>query len=146
MKSFNSIVSILCFLCTFWHSKNIASEQVVISKHDSHINLLSKIEEKSLQLSDIQHSQDWQKNYLPNQVNQDKSLWGKFNIMFDNPDEQQYFLSIGNPQLDYVDIFLLDEKNRILGSFLMGSNLDYSKRALKHRIFIAPLSAEQQVV
>ena len=150
MKSFNSIVSILCFLCAFWHSKNIASEQVVISKHDSHINLLSKIdwliEEKSLQLSDIQHSQDWQKNYLPNQVNQDKSLWGKFNIMFDNPDEQQYFLSIGNPQLDYVDIFLLDEKNRILGSFLMGSNLDYSKRALKHRIFIAPLSAEQQVV
>ena len=150
MKSLYSIGLMLCFLCAFWHSKNIASEQVIISKHHSHINLLGKIdwliEEKSLQLSDIQHLQDWQTSYFPNQVNQDKSLWGKFNIVFDDPDEEQYFLTVGNPQLDYVDVFLLDEKDRILGSYLMGGNRDYSKRALKHRSFITPISAEQQTV
>ncbi|PKG99860.1 EAL domain-containing protein [Paraglaciecola sp. MB-3u-78] len=150
MKSLYSIGLMLCFLCAFWHSKNIASEQLVISKQNSHINLLGKIdwlvEDKSLQLSDIQHLQDWQTGYLPNQVNQDKSLWGKFNIVFDDPDEEQYFLTVGNPQLDYVDVFLLDEKDRILGSYLMGGNRDYSKRALKHRLFITPIGAEQQVV
>jgi diguanylate cyclase (GGDEF)-like protein/PAS domain S-box-containing protein len=150
MKSLYSIGLMLCFICAFWHSKNIASEQVVISKQNSHINLLGKIdwlvEDKSLQLSDIQHLQDWQTGYLPNQVNQDKSLWGKFNIVFDDPDEEQYFLTVGNPQLDYVDVFLLDEKDRILGSYLMGGNRDYSKRALKHRLFITPIGAEQQVV
>mgnify|MGYP000488299629 FL=1 len=150
MKSLYSIGFMLCFLCAFWHPKNIASEQVIISKHDSHINLLGKIdwliEAKSLQLSDIQNLQDWQTSYVLDQVNQEQSLWGKFNIVFDNPAEEQYFLTIGNPQLDYVDVFLLDEKDRILGSYLMGSNRDYSKRAFKYRTFITPISAEQQTV
>ena len=150
MKSLYSIGFVLCFLCAFWHPKNIASEQVIISKHDTHINLLGKIdwliEAKSLQLSDIQNLQDWQTSYMPNQINQDQSLWGKFKIVFDNPAEEQYFLTIGNPQLDYVDVFLLDEKDRILGSYLMGSNQDYSKRAFKYRTFITPISAEQQTV
>ena len=128
----------------------MASEQVVISKHNSHVNLLGKIDwlitEKSMQLSDIQNLQDWQPSYMPNQVGQDKSLWGKFNIVFDDPDEEQYFLTVGNPHLDYVDVFLLDEKERILGSYLMGGNRDYAKRPFKHRLFITPISAEQQTV
>jgi diguanylate cyclase (GGDEF)-like protein/PAS domain S-box-containing protein len=150
MKSPYSIGLMLFFLCAFWHPKNIASEQVMISKHNSHINLLGKIdwliEAKSLQLSDIQHLQNWQTSYLPDQVNQDQSLWGKLKIVFDNPNEEHYFLTVGNPQLDYVDVFLLDEKDRILGSYLMGSNRDYSKRAFKYRTFITPISAEQQTV
>ena len=150
MKSPYSIGLMLCFLCAFWHPKNIASEQVMISKHNSHINLLGKIdwliEAKSLQLSDIQHLQNWQTSYFPDQVNQDQSLWGKLKIVFDNPNEEHYFLTVGNPQLDYVDVFLLDEKDRILGSYLMGSNRDYSKRAFKYRTFITPISAEQQTV
>lgn len=150
MKSLYSIGLMLCLLSAFWHSKNIASEQVVISKHDSHINLFSQIdwliEEKSMQLSDIQNLQDWQTSYIPNQVSQDKSLWGRFNIVFDYPEEEQYFLTVGNPQLDYVDVFLLDEKDRILGSYLMGGNRDYSKRPFKHRLFITPISSDQQTV
>jgi diguanylate cyclase (GGDEF)-like protein/PAS domain S-box-containing protein len=150
MKSLYSIGLMLCFLSAFWHSKNIASEQIVISKHNSHINLLGEIDwlvkEKSLQLSDIQHLQDWQTSYKPSQVSQDDSLWGKVKIVFDDPDEEQYFLTVGNPQLDYVDVFLLDEKDRILGSYLMGGNRDYSNRAFKHRSFITPISAEQQAV
>lgn len=150
MKSHYSIGIILCFLSAFWHSNNIASEQVVISKHNSHVNLLGKIDwliaGKRTQLSDIQNLQDWQPSYKPNQVNQDKSLWGKFNIVFDAPNEEQYFLTIGNPHLDYVDVFLLDEKGRILGSYLMGGNRDYAKRAFSHRLFLTPISAEQQAV
>ena len=150
MKSLYSIGLMLCFLSAFWHSNNMASEQVVISKHNSHINLLGKIDwlitEKSMQLSDIQNLQDWQPSYMPNQVGQDKSLWGKFKIVFDDPDEEQYFLTVGNPHLDYVDVFLLDDKERILGSYLMGGNRDYAKRPFKHRIFITPISAEQQTV
>ncbi len=55
-------------------------------------------------------------------------------------------MTVGNPQLDYVDVFLLDEKERILGSFLMGCNRDYSKRPFKHRLFITPFSADQQTI
>ena len=109
MKSLYSIGFMLCFLCAFWHPKNIASEQVIISKHDSHINLLGKIdwliEAKSLQLSDIQNLQDWQTSYVLDQVNQEQSLWGKFNIVFDNPNEEHYFLTVGNPQLIMLMFF-----------------------------------------
>jgi diguanylate cyclase (GGDEF)-like protein/PAS domain S-box-containing protein len=150
MKSLHSIVVVLCFLSAFWHSNSMTSEQVVISKHNSHVNLLGKIDwlmaEKRMQLSDIQNLQDWQPNYIPNQVSQDKSLWGRFNIMFDDPDEEQYFLTIGNPNLDYVDFFLLDEKDRILSSYLMGGNRDYAKRHFRHRLFIIPISSDQQAV
>jgi len=128
----------------------MASELVVISKHNSHVNLLNKIDwlitEKSVQLSDIQNLQDWQPSYMPNQVTQDKSLWGKFNIVFDDPNEEQYFLTVGNPHLDYVDVFLLDEKDRILGSYLMGGNRNYAKRPFRHRLFIAPVNSGQQAV
>ena len=150
MKSLYSISLMLCFICAFWHSNNIASEKVVISMHNSHVNLLGKIEwlitEKNMQLSDIQNLQNWQLNYIPNQIRTDKNLWGKFNIEFAGPGEEQYFLTIGNPQLDYVDVFLLDEKDRILGSYLMGGNRNYSKRPFKHRLFITPINAEQQTV
>ncbi len=150
MKSLYSTGLMLCFISIFWQSNNMASEQVVISKHNSHVDLLGKIDwlmtEKSMQLSDIQHLQDWLPSYIPNQVNQDKSLWGKFNIVFDDPDEEQYFLTVGNPHLDYVDVFLLDEKDRILGSFLMGGNRDHTIRLFKHRLFITPISSAQQVI
>jgi diguanylate cyclase (GGDEF)-like protein/PAS domain S-box-containing protein len=150
MKSLYLVGLMLCFTSVFWHSNNMASEQVVISEHSSHIDLLGKIDwlmtEKSMQLSDIQHLQDWQPSYIPNQVSQDKSLWGKFSIVFDDPDEEQYFLTVGNPHLDYVDVFLLDEKSRILGSFLMGGNRDHTTRPFKHRLFITPISSAQQVI
>ena len=150
MKSLYWLGLMLCFLSAFWHSNNIASEQVVISKHNSHENLLGKIDwlitAKRMQLSDIQNLQNWQPSYIPNQVSQDKSLWGKFNIVFDDPDEEQYFLTIGNPHLDYVDVFLLDKKDRILGSYLMGGNRDYAKRHFRHRLFITPINSDQQAV
>jgi diguanylate cyclase (GGDEF)-like protein/PAS domain S-box-containing protein len=123
---------------------------VEISKHNSHVNLLGQIDwliaDKRMQLSDIQNLKDWQSSYKPNQINQDKSLWGKFNIVFDAPIEEQYFLTIGNPHLDYVDVFLLDEKSRILGSYLMGGNRDYAKRVFSHRLFLTPINAEQQAI
>ncbi|MFT6779646.1 MAG: hypothetical protein ACJAV1_003589, partial [Paraglaciecola sp.] len=94
MKSLYSISLMLCFICAFWHSNNIASEKVVISMHNSHVNLLDKIEwlitEKNMQLSDIQNLQNWQPNYIPNQIRTDKNLWGKFNIEFDDSGEEQY--------------------------------------------------------
>jgi diguanylate cyclase (GGDEF)-like protein/PAS domain S-box-containing protein len=150
MKSLYSIGLMFCLLGAFWPTYNMASEQVVISKQNSEINLLDKIDwlitEKSMQLSDIQNLQDWQHSYIPNQVSQDKSLWGKINIVFDDPEEEQYFLTVGNPNLNYVDVFLLDEKDRILGSYLMGGKRDYAKRLFRHRLFITPISAEQQAV
>jgi diguanylate cyclase (GGDEF)-like protein/PAS domain S-box-containing protein len=150
MKSLYSIGLMLCFLSAFWHSNNMASEQVVISKQNSHVNLLGKIDwlvtEKSKQLSDIQNLQDWQPSYSPNKISHERSWWGKFNIVFDDPDEEQYFLTVGNPHLDYVDVFILDEKDRILGSYLLGGNRDYAKRLFRHRLFITPINVEQQAV
>jgi diguanylate cyclase (GGDEF)-like protein/PAS domain S-box-containing protein len=150
MKSLYSIGLVLCFLSAFWHSGSMASEQLVISKYNSHLDLLGKIDwlitERSMQLSDIQHLQGWQPSYIPSQVSQDKSLWGKFSIVFVDPDKEQFFLTVGNPHLDYVDVFVLDEKDRILGSYLMGGERRYAQRPFKHRLFITPISSNQQVV
>jgi diguanylate cyclase (GGDEF)-like protein/PAS domain S-box-containing protein len=150
MKIIYSIALMLCFLGALWSPISAASEQVVISKQHSKVNLLPKIDwlvaDKNLQLSDIQNLQEWQTNFFPNQISQDKNLWGKINIEFDDPQEKRYFLTIGNPYLNYVDIFLLDEKDRILGSYLMGVNRDYSKRTFRHRLFITPINSEQKTI
>lgn len=149
MKSLYSIGLILCFIGAFGSSISIASEQMVISKQQDQVNLLPHISwlvtEKNRQLSDIQNLQDWQSNYVPSQISPDKSLWGKINIVFDEPQEKRYFLTVSNPYLNYVDIFLLDEKDRILGSYLMGSHREYTKRPFRHRLFITPINSEQQV-
>lgn len=81
MKPLYSIALMLCIFDAFGSSISMASEQVVISKHNSQVNLLPQIDwlvaEKNKQLSDIQNLQDWQTSYFPNQISQDKSLWVK---------------------------------------------------------------------
>ncbi|WP_299080225.1 EAL domain-containing protein [uncultured Paraglaciecola sp.] len=150
MKSLYSIGLILCFLSAFLHTNSMASNQVVISKDHHYANLQPNIDwlvaDKSVQLSDIQNLQDWQSIPKPNQLNKNKTLWGKLNIEFVDPDEDQYFLTVSNPNLDYVDVFILDEKDRILGAYLMGGNRDYAKRPYRHRLFITAINSAQSAV
>lgn len=149
MKSFFYVGWVLAALSVFLHFESLAEPtQVVITKNDEQTNLLKQfvwqVTEKNTQLSDVQNLPNWQTDYSPSLVTKDQTLWGKVSIAFDKPDEEYYFLTIGNPQLDYVSVFLLDEKDRILGSYLMGGNRDYSKRPIRHRLFIAPLNSQQQ--
>lgn len=149
MKSFFYVGWMFVILGVLLHfESNASTAQVVITKNDQHTDLFKQIvwrvTDKNAQLSDIQHLQNWQADYSPTSIKPNQSLWGKINISFNQPDEENYFLTVGNPQLDYVGVFLLDEKDRILGSYLMGGNRDYSKRPIRHRLFIAPINSQQQ--
>jgi diguanylate cyclase (GGDEF)-like protein/PAS domain S-box-containing protein len=145
------VISMTMISGIFLHLPLTASPaSIQVSNELDEIDLLDHIDwlitDKRKQLSDVQNLQNWQKNYVVQEVNQNQSLWGKVQVIFNSTDEELYFLSIGNPHLDYVDVFLLDDKERILGSYLMGGNRDYSKRPLKHRTFIAPINTQQKVV
>ena len=150
MKFPFSICLLFCLLAVFGQAKSTPANQVVLPILDSELDLLANfnwhVAEKSMQLSDIQNSQDWQPSYQSNQINEDKNLWGKVSLSFESPQDEPYFLTIGNPLLDYVDVFILDDKNRILDSYLMGSNRDYAKRPFQHRLFVTQINSLQDSV
>ncbi|KXI29499.1 diguanylate phosphodiesterase [Paraglaciecola hydrolytica] len=99
-----------------------------------------RVAQSNSQLSDIQSLDSWQDTYDAKPLSANKSLWGKLQLAFNTNSNQHYFLSIGNPQLNYVDVYILDDKNRILSSYLMGANRDINKRPINHRFFVVPLS------
>lgn len=157
MKSLFLMVWIVCLSNVSWSvdasaEPPVAGIQQLVVNHeqDTHTDILASMvwltTDKKTQLSDVQNLQHWYADYSPSDIQETQSLWGKVDIVFDAPAREQYFITVGNPHLDYVDIFLLDEKERILSSFLMGGNRDYAKRPFKHRQFIAPVQVEAKFV
>ncbi|MDU0352892.1 EAL domain-containing protein [Paraglaciecola aquimarina] len=71
---------------------------------------------------------------------------GRVTLFFAPDVKESFLLSIGNPSLDIVDVYLLDNKNRILNSYLMGSNRKLADRPFNHRHFITPIDSQQQSV
>jgi len=124
------------------------SPLIQINDNDDSIDLGSKmtwlITDKQMQLSDVQSLQDWQSQFSSPRLQAQQSLWGKLELDFQLNSQDNYFLTIGNPQLNFVDVYVLDDKSRILSSYLLGANREFSQRPISHRLFVIPLSANQQ--
>lgn len=97
--------------------------------------------EKNLQLSSIQSLATWQPSLSVTKLQASHYLWGKIELDLSHTTHSSYYLSIGNPRLDIVDIYVLDDKNRILNAYLMGAQRDFGQRPINHRQFTIPLSA-----
>ena len=148
-KVFNQLVIGLAALI-FSVSALSQPQTLFFDEHTEHLDVLAKINwlvaDKNVQLSDVQNLQDWQIGKMPAKLQKEQSLWGTVNLHYTVLSDQSFFLSIGNPYLDYVDIYLLDDKNRILSSYLMGANREFSKRPFQHRLFIVPIDPRQPMV
>jgi diguanylate cyclase (GGDEF)-like protein/PAS domain S-box-containing protein len=124
-----------------------AQVPLVIDKQLSRVDLLKSISwltaDKRSQLSDVKDLQDWQSTYVFAPLPESKSLWGKVQLNFTSDAADRHFLNIGNPQLNLVDVYVVDEKNRILNSYLMGANRDLSRRPYNHRLFVVPIDPNQ---
>jgi diguanylate cyclase (GGDEF)-like protein/PAS domain S-box-containing protein len=141
----------LCVFVVFGPTNTMAETPELILESDvGHVELLDKINwlvtDKQVQLSDVQDFQDWKSGALPSRLKPNQSLWGTLNIANDPSQDEPIFFTLGNPHLDYVDIYILDEKDRILSSYLLGGNRDYAKRSFKHRLFIVPIESGQPEV
>ena len=146
LSSLSAQLALLLFIVFWPHyaSAQVPIPTVKIVHGETSIDLASRatwlITDKNIQLSDIQSLKNWQSTYDPKPLNTNKSLWGKLQLDFSVNNSENYFLSIGNPQLNFVDVYILDDKNRILSSYLMGAKRDIAKRPINHRLFVVPLN------
>ncbi len=138
------------FVVLFWLISSAQAEEVFFDDEVNHIDLMKKITwlqtDKYVQLSDVQGLDNWQQNAMPNKLKEDKSLWGTIDLYRSISSDEPFVFKIGNPLLDYVDVYLLDDKNRILSSYLMGAKREFSKRPIEHRLFMVPIDPRQPVI
>jgi diguanylate cyclase (GGDEF)-like protein/PAS domain S-box-containing protein len=145
------LVSFVFLLLGNWSSALIAAETsttLQISPMETNINLRSHmswvITDDQIQLSDVQALNDWQTQFAATPLKSKQSLWGKLELDFNHNNQDGYFLTVGNPQLNYVDVYVLDDKSRILSTYLLGANRAFAKRPINHRLFVIPLNPSQQ--
>lgn len=144
-------IYLLFFLLTTISTSLIAEDRstiLPINHIDGSVNLSSRMTwlttDSRTQLSDVQNLFHWQAQLSTRLLSPKQSLWGKLELNFDHNSQDSYFLTIGNPQLDYVDVYLLDDKGRILRSYLLGANRKPKTRPINHRLFVIPLVPNQQ--
>ncbi|GAC15502.1 EAL domain-containing protein [Aliiglaciecola lipolytica] len=92
------------------------------------------------QLSQVQALEGWsqQTNNIP--LNKDQALWQRFSLSYQDNVDQQFLLTINNPSIDYLDAYVLDDKNRLLETYLVGAKRDLETRPFNHRNFVLPIS------
>lgn len=112
-----------------------------IYQQDFSVNLLPKFEwvlaAPHVQLSDLKNINDWHTNMPAHNSEVKQVLWGRVTLSFNALEREHAYLTIGNPALDLVDIYLLDNQERILNSYLFGAKRAFDKRQVRHRLFIA---------
>lgn len=137
-------------ICVCLISAKAFANTLTIEDDAESIDLATHIEwlitDKSNQLSDIKSHSNWQSQITANTLNENQNLWGRITLSFSPNNKEPYLLSVGNPYLNLVDIYLLDSKDRILRSHLMGADRQLSKREFKHRLFVASINSTQDTV
>jgi diguanylate cyclase (GGDEF)-like protein/PAS domain S-box-containing protein len=93
----------------------------------------------SRQLSDIRQLQNWASDLDIAPLADDQALWGKFQLHYEHTKGQRYSLIISNPNLDIVDVYILDKRGRIRSSFNVGAARPFSNRPTHYRSFAIPM-------
>jgi diguanylate cyclase (GGDEF)-like protein/PAS domain S-box-containing protein len=133
-------------LCLKMSNVYSAEHVITVDENFLQVNLREHVRalriESNKQLSEVQTIQSWPDALTTDPLEQQKSLWSNFKVRHISNSSGSYSLSIGNPSLNIVDVFILDDKNRILQSFLVGAKRDILDRPFNHRDFILPLDLE----
>lgn len=72
------------------------------------------------QLSDTVIEKDWQSELNTEPLIENQALWLKIKLLHNAFQQQNFVLSLSNPALDDVTLYMLDRKGRILRSFKNG--------------------------
>lgn len=136
---------VLLFLCYIACVHTVWAQHFIIDSSTPRIELANKLHlgtfPDNTQLSHIKKQTHWhpltQKYLQPNEA-----IWAKATLIYDDDITSRFTLVVDNPKLDYVDIFVLDEKGRIIESALMGAKRPFKNRPIPFRKF--PLSFNLQ--
>ncbi len=123
------------------------AEVLVLNEDNPHVDLSSHLTfqttDDQVQLSDIKNRELlWSVEDLPKVLSAEQSLWGKASLRYESLEKSRYTLIINNPNLNYVDIFILDELGRILHSANIGANRPFSNRPFNYREFALPFELD----
>ena len=100
-------------------SAQVELTPVNVSNSAAPINLMEHsqwlVADNRVQLSDIQELTTWRSEFSPQPLNANQSLWGKVTLTSESSNKP-FFISIDNPRIDALDIYILDERDRIINS------------------------------
>lgn len=94
------------------------------------------------QLSEVIDHRDWQQQWSSVPLAEGEKLWVRAQVRNSLPSKETFYLSIAEHSLDTVDVYILDDMQRITHSYLTGADRDYNLRTIKHRHFILPFILE----
>lgn len=136
---------VLLFLCWIACTQMVWAQHFIIDSSTTRIELASKLHlgifPASTQLSSVQKQVHW----LPlshTHLHPDEAIWAKATFIYDDDTASRFTFVVDNPKLDFVDVFILDKKGRIIQSALMGAQRPFSNRPVPFRKF--PLSFNVQ--
>lgn len=123
-------------------SAQVELTPVNVSNSAAPINLMEHsqwlVADNRVQLSDIQELTTWRSEFSPQPLNANQSLWGKVTLTSESSNKP-FFISIDNPRIDALDIYILDERDRIINSYRMGTSRPLDNGPFAHRLFVIPL-------
>lgn len=134
----------------FAAAQNTKIDPILISSDTTNIDLIPHIQElrsaERDQLSQIQSLVEWQQKTDTMPLNDGQALWLRFSLDHQDNKEGNFAIVIDNPSINFIDAYILDDKNRILESFLIGAKRQVDQDAYNHRNFVLPLNfyADQQ--
>ncbi len=125
------------------HSNNGITESIILDTSFTHIDLRDKVRllrvDSASRLSDVQAVTTWPDTLQTDPLGPDESLWAHFAVNYTESLPTAFSLTVGNPTLDVVDVFVLDKKSRIVSSYLVGAKRSIDDRPFNHRNFVLPL-------
>ena len=100
-----------------------------------------------MQLSDVQRHPHWGAHWSNDPLTNNERLWIRSQISNTSNIEKNIYLAIADPNINIIDVFILDEKDRIVHSFLTGTSRDMDLKPIEHRHFVLPFTMQpnQQV-
>ncbi len=95
------------------------------------------------QLSDVMRGgMPWQHRYSIEPVAEEEAIWIKTSFSYQRIESARYTFVVGNPNLDYVDIYVMDRVGRIMHSAMIGANRPFQNRPINFKEFALPFELD----
>lgn len=144
MKFIAHFLFIFIVAVTNSFAQDTNSSQTLLINNDTHHVALETYQQfirtpYRKQLSEIQSLDDWNNDLNTTPLGEKQAQWQRFSIDYQGNQADTFAIVIGNPSVNYIDAYVLDDKNRILESFLVGAKRDSQQRPYNHRNFVLPI-------
>ncbi|MCV2886214.1 EAL domain-containing protein [Aestuariibacter sp. AA17] len=130
------------------HAPHLASDgkTIVLDNDFSSLALWDHVDilytDKHVQLSDAIASSQWKKQRSIEPLKDDQAIWLKFSIDHTLPLATRFTLLIGNPSIDIINAYAVDDIQRIVHAFNVGASRSISQRPYNHRLFLMPMQLQ----